>query len=194
MNGSNPRYFITFIDDFSRYMYLYMLHSKDEALEAFKVFKAEVEKQCNKKIKVVRSDRGSEYYGRYTENEQAPGPFARFLQEREIVSKYTMPSSLYHNGVAKRRNRTLIDMVRSMKSNCNLPHFLWTKALKAAVYIWNRVPTKVVPRTPFELFKGWKPSLRHMRIWGCPSEVRIYNSQEKKLYSRTISGYFIGYA
>ena len=68
MDGSNPRYFITFIDDFSHYMYLYMLHSKDEALEAFKPFKVEVEKQCNKQIKVVRSYRGSEYYGRYTEN------------------------------------------------------------------------------------------------------------------------------
>ncbi|KAK8498397.1 hypothetical protein V6N12_005808 [Hibiscus sabdariffa] len=62
------------------------------------------------------------------------------------------------------------------------------------MYILNRVPTKVVPKTPFELFKGWKPSLRHIRIWGCPSEVRIYNPQEKKLDPRTISGYFIGYA
>ena len=61
------------------------------------------------------------------------------------------------------------------------------------MYILNRVPTKVVPKTPFELFKGWKPSLQHIRIWGCPSEVRIYNPQEKKLNPRTISRYFIGY-
>ena len=60
MDGSNPRYL--FIDDFSCYMYLYMLHSKDEALEAFKVFKARVEKQYGKQIKVVRSDRSGEYY------------------------------------------------------------------------------------------------------------------------------------
>jgi len=50
-----------------------------------------------------------------------------------------------------------------------------------AVYILNRVPTKAVPKTPFELFKGWKPSLKHMHVWGCPSKVRIYNPQEKKL-------------
>ena len=62
------------------------------------------------------------------------------------------------------------------------------------MYILNRVPTKSVEKTPFELFKGWKPSLRHMCIWGCPSEVRVYNPQEKKLDPRTISGYFIGYA
>lgn len=81
-----------------------------------------------------------------------------------------------------------------MLSSSNLPKSLWTEALKMAMYILNRVPTKAVPKTPFELWKGWKPSLRHMRAWGCPSEVRIYNPQEKKLDPRTISGYFIGYA
>ena len=85
-------------------------------------------------------------------------------------------------------------MVWSMLSNSNLPKSSWAEALKTAMYILNRVPTKAVPKTPFELFKGWKPSLKHMRVWGCPSEVRIYNPQEKKLDSRTISGYFIGYA
>ena len=105
-----------------------------------------------------------------------------------------MPSSPNQNGVAERRNRTLMDMVRSMRSNTKLPQFLWTETLKTAVYILNRVPTKVISKTPFESFKGWKPSLRHIRVWGCPSEVRIYNPQEKKLDPRTISGYFIGYA
>ena len=57
-------------------MYLYILHNKNEALDAFKVFKAEVEKQCSKQIKIVRSDRGGKYYGRYLENGQASGPFA----------------------------------------------------------------------------------------------------------------------
>ena len=80
-------------------------------------------------------------------------------------------------------------MVRSMLSSSKLPN----EALKMAVYILNQVPTKVVPKTPFELWKGWKLSLQHMRVWGCSSEVRIYNPQEKKLDPWTISGYFIGY-
>ena len=84
-------------------------------------------------------------------------------------------------------------MVRSMRSNSKLPESFWTEALKTTVYILNQVPTKVVPKTPFELWKGWKSSLRHIRIWGCPSEVRVYNPQEKKLDSMTISAYFIGY-
>ena len=169
------KYFISFIDDYSRYMYIYLLHNKNEALDAFKVFKAEVENQCGKQIKIVRSDRGGEYYGRYTENGQAPGPFVKFLQEHEIIAQYTMLGSPDQNGVAERRNRTLLNMVRSMLSNSNLPKSLWNEALKTVVYILNRVPSKVVPKTPFELFKGWKPSLRHMHVWGYLYEVRIYN-------------------
>ncbi|RVW57605.1 Retrovirus-related Pol polyprotein from transposon TNT 1-94 [Vitis vinifera] len=170
------------------------LDMDSHALDAFKVFKAEVEKQYGKQIKIVRSDRGGEYYGRYLEDGQSPRPFAKFLQEHGIVAQYTMSGSPDQNGVAERRNRTLLDMVRSMLSSSKLPKFLWTEALKTDVYILNRVPTKVVLKTPFELLKGWKPSLRHMRVWGCSSEVRIYNPQEKKLDPRTISGYFIGYA
>ena len=171
-----------------------MLHNRSEALEAFKVFKAEVEKQCGKQIKIVRTDRGGEYYGRYTEDGQAQGPFAKFLQQNGIIAQYTMPGSPDQNDVAERRNRTLLDMLHSMLSSSKLPKSLWIESLETAVYILNRVPTKAVPKTPFELFKGWKPSLAHIRIWGCPSEVRIYNPQEKKLDPRTISGYFIGYA
>ena len=100
------------------------------------------------------TNRGGEYYSRYTEDGQAPGPFARFLQENEIVAQYTMHCSLDQNGVAKRRNRTLIDMVRSMLSSSKLPKSLWTEDLKIAAYILNQVPTKAVLKTPFELFKG----------------------------------------
>ena len=71
----------------------------------------------------MRFDRGGEYYGRYTENGQAPGPFAKFLQEHVIVVQHTMPSSPNQNGVAERRYRTLVDMVRSMLSNSDLPKF-----------------------------------------------------------------------
>ncbi|RVW91499.1 Retrovirus-related Pol polyprotein from transposon TNT 1-94 [Vitis vinifera] len=194
MDSHGQKYFISFIDDLSRYMYLYILRNKNEALEAFKVFKAEVEKQYGKQIKIVRSDRGGEYYGRCLEEGQSPGSFAKFLQEYGIVAQYTMSSSPDQNGIAERRNRTLLDMVRSILSSSKLPKFLWTEALKTSVYILNRVPTKAVPKTPFELLKCWKPSLQHMRVWGCSSEVRIYNLQEKKLDPRTISGYFIGYA
>ena len=140
-------------------MHLYLLHSKDEALDTFKVFKDEVENQCGKHIRIVRSDRGGEYYGKYIENGQASGSFAKFLQENGIIAQYTMPGSSDQNGEAERRNRTLMGMVRSMRRNTKLPQYLWTEALKTTMYILNRVPTKVILKTPFELFKGWKSSL-----------------------------------
>nr|CAN81603.1 hypothetical protein VITISV_031789 [Vitis vinifera] len=143
MDSHGQKYFISFIDDFSRYMYLYILHNKNEAIDAFKVFKA----------KIVRSNRGGEYYGRYLEDGQAPGPFAKFLQEYRIVAQYTMPGSPDQNGVVEKRNRTLLDMVKSMLSSSKLPKFLWTEAVKTVVYILNRVPTKVVLKTSFELLK-----------------------------------------
>ena len=79
MDSHGQKYFISFIGDFSRYMYLYILHNKNEALDAFKVFKAKVEKQYGKQIKIMKSNRGGKYYGRYLEDGQAPEPFAKFL-------------------------------------------------------------------------------------------------------------------
>ena len=124
MDSHGHKYFISFIDDFSRYMYLYILYNKNEVLDAFEVFKAEVEKQCRKQINIMKSNRGGENYGRYLEDGQAPGPFVKFLQEHVIIAQYTMLDSLNQNGVAERRNRTLLDMVRSMLSNSKLPRLL----------------------------------------------------------------------
>ena len=83
---NSQRYFIIFIDDYSRYMYLFLLYDKRETLNAFKIYKVEVEKQLGKQIKIVNSDRSGEYYSRYTERGQLFGPFARFLQEHDIVA------------------------------------------------------------------------------------------------------------
>ena len=104
-----------------------------------------------------------------------------------------MPGSPHQNGIAERRNRTLMEMVRSMVNDSSVPVSLWMYALRTTAYILNRVPSKAVPKTPYELWTSRKPSLRHLHVWGCQAEVRIYNPHEKKLDSRTISGYFIGY-
>ena len=190
---TGEKYFITFIDDLSRYGYVYLMHENSQAIDIFEMFITEVERQLDKKIKIVRSDRGGEYYGKYDESGQNPGPFAKFLEKHGIRAQYTMPGTPQQNGIAERRNRTLMEMVRSMMSYSSVPISLWGEALKTAMYILNRVPGKAVPKTPFELWTGRKPILRHIHIWGCPAEAKIYNPHEKKLDSRKISGYFIGY-
>ena len=132
-----------FIDDYSRYGYLYLIHEKSQALDVFKEFKAEVELQLGKSIKAVKSDRGGEYYGRYDgSGEQRPGPFASFLKECGIVPQYTMPGKPSMNGVAERRNRTLKDMVRSMISHSSLPESLWGKHLRPQFTFLTEYPVK----------------------------------------------------
>jgi GAG-pre-integrase domain/Integrase core domain len=115
-------YFINFIDDYSRYDYIYLIKEKTQALDTFKSFKCEVELQLNKRIKDVRSDHGGEYYGRSdSSGEQRPGPFAKFLEDNEIVPQYTMSGSPAMNDVAERRNRTLMEIMRSMISHTSFP-------------------------------------------------------------------------
>jgi transposase InsO family protein len=185
--------FITFTDDFSRYGYIYPIHERSEARDKFKIFKAKVENQRNIKIKVVHLDRGGEYYGRHTPYGQIPRPFAKFLEENGIVAQYSLPYEPQQNGVAERQNRTLMKMVCNILSNSTLPLGLWIEALKTIAHIINRVPSKSVPKTPYELWTGRKPSINYLHIWGCPTEAKIFNPQPGKLDPKTISCHFIGY-
>jgi hypothetical protein len=146
-----------------------------------------------KRIKIVQPDRGGEYYGRHTPYGQVPGPFARFLQENRIVAQYSMLGKPQQNGLAERCNRTLMDMVCSMMSYSTLPLGLWIEALKIAIHILNRVPSKSVPKTPYELWSGRVPSLRHLRVWGSPAKAKVFNPNIAKLDPKTITCHFIGY-
>ena len=142
-------YFITFTDDYSRYRYIYLMRHKSEALDMFKEFKTVVENHRGKSIKSLRSDRGGEYLS---------GDFRQFLKDHGIESQLSAPGQPQQNGVAERRNRTLLDMVRSMMSYASLPNSFWRYALDTAQYVLNLVPSKAVPTTPRELWTGRKPS------------------------------------
>ncbi|KAH9671727.1 hypothetical protein KPL70_017462 [Citrus sinensis] len=143
-------YFITFTDDYSRYGYVYLMRHKSEALEKFKEYRAETEKQLDKNIKKLRSDRGGEFLS---------GDFKEYLVENGIISQLTAPGTPQQNGVAERRNRTLLDMVRSMLSYSSLPISFWGLALETAVYLLNLIPSKSVPKTLIELWSGTRGGL-----------------------------------
>ena len=138
-------YFVTFIDDYSRYAYVYLMQRKSETFGKFKEFLAEAEKQLGKSLKTLRSDRG----GEYLDNE-----FEDYLLEHGIVSQLTAPGTSQQSGVAERRNRTLLDMVRSMMSYSSLPPSFLGYALQTAMYILNVVPSKFIPKTPLDLWNG----------------------------------------
>ena len=176
------KYFATFIDDYSRYCYVYLLHSKDEVLEKFKIYKNEVELKCDTKIKCLRTDRGGEYYD------------PRYFQSTGIVHQVTAPYTPQQNGIAERKNRTLMDMVNSMMSYSGLSSGYWGEALLTACYILNRVPSKRSNKTPYELWKRRTPKLDYLRIWGCRAVVRLPESKKRKLGDKGIECIFLGYA
>ena len=108
------KYFLALIDDCTRYCYVYLLRSKDEALEMFQHFKNEVENQLDRKIKVIRSDRGGEY----------EAPFSDFCSQHGIIHQTTAPYSPQQNGVAERKNRTLKEMMNALLLSFGLPQNL----------------------------------------------------------------------
>ena len=156
-------YFITFTDDLSRYGYIYLMKHKSEAFEKFKEFQNEVQNQLGKKIKFLRSDRGGEYMSH---------EFDDHLKSCGIVPQLTPPRTPQRNGVSERRNRTLLDMVRSMMSQTDLPLSFWGYCLETAAFTLNRVPSKSVEKTPYEMWTGKKPSLSFLQIWGCEAYVK----------------------
>ena len=132
-----------------RSAYIYLIRDKSESLDTFKIFKAEVENQLNKMIKGVRSDRGGEFYGRRNASgERCHRSFdphleqCTYLEQSGIVPQYTMSGTPSMNGIFEWRNRTVQDMVRSMMAESSLHISLWGEALKTAIYLLNRVPTK----------------------------------------------------
>ena len=122
-----------------------MISHKSEAFDCFIRYGKLVENQLNANIKALRTDRGREYL---------PDKFKNFCDEKGIVRQLTIPYTPQQNGVVERRNRTLLDMVRSMMAQANLPISFWGDALLTAAYIINRVPSKSVPSTPYELWNG----------------------------------------
>lgn len=178
------KYFITFIDDATRYCYVYLLRSKDEALEMFKNYKNEVENQLGRKIKIIRSDRGGEY----------EAPFAEFCSQHGIIHQTTAPYSPQQNGIAERKNRTLKEMMNAMLISSGAPRNLWGEALFSANYILNKLLHKKLNKTPYELWKGKQPSYKFLKVWGCLAKVAIPDPKRIKIGPRTVDCIFLGYA
>ncbi|KAL2232101.1 UNVERIFIED_CONTAM: Retrovirus-related Pol polyprotein from transposon TNT 1-94 [Sesamum indicum] len=169
LTRDHKRYFITFIDDCSRYCYVFLMKNKDEALDKFILFKNEAETQTGKKLKRLRSDRGGEYES---------SKFNGYCQTFGIIHEETPPYSPSSNGMAERKNRTFKDMINSLLLTSGLPKYLWGEALNTACHILNRVPLKHNTSTPFELWKA---------------KVLVPEHKRKKLGPKTVDAVFLGY-
>ncbi|KAL0425549.1 UNVERIFIED_CONTAM: Retrovirus-related Pol polyprotein from transposon TNT 1-94 [Sesamum radiatum] len=180
------RYFILFIDDYSRMTWVYFMREKSEVFKVFKKFKNLVEKQSGRSIKVLRSDRGKEYNN---------SEFNKFCEEEGIEHQTTVSYNPQQNGVSERKNRTVMEMARSMLQEKHLPKAFWAEAVYTAVYLLNRCPTKAVQNmTPIEAWSGKKPSAKHLRVFGSICYVHIPTEKRHKLEEKTEKGIFLGYS
>ena len=178
-------YFLTFINDQTHYTWIYVLKHKNEVFDCFLRWKALVEKSSGRKVKVIRSDNGGEY---------TSAKFEDYLKSEGIRHERTVPKTPEQNGVAERMNRTLIETVRSMLTDAKLTHKFWAEALSTAVYLRNRSPTKAVEeKIPYEAWTGKKPTVSHLRVFGCDAYVHVPKDERGKLDQKAKKYIFVSY-
>ena len=183
-NSNNKRYILIFIDDYSRKAWVYFLVEKSEALNSFKCFKTMVEKETGLFVKCFRTDRG----GEFNSNE-----FNDFCKQSGIKRQLTTAYTPQQNGVVERKNRIVMNMVRFMLSNKNIPKTFWPEAMNWTIYVLNRCPTLTVKDvTPEEAWSGVKPSVDHFRVFGCIAHVYVPEERKTKLDNRSITCVLLG--
>jgi hypothetical protein len=179
-------YYVSFIDDFSRKTWIYFSKAKNEVFNKFKEFKALVENLSKKKIKILRSDNG----GEFTSDE-----FNAFCKEVGIKRELSTPYNPQQNVMAETKNLTIMEAVKAMIHDQDLPMHLWAEATRTAVYVQNRSPHRVLGnKTPEEMFTGEKREVNHLRIFGCPVYVHVPKDKRSKLDPSGKKSIFIGYS
>ncbi len=183
--ASNKRYSLLYVDEFSRYTWSYLLEAKGEQPEKLKNLLTLLETQHGLQVKTLRSDGGKEYVNQDT---------TRLLESKGIRHQVTARETSASNGIVERKNRTVIEATRAMMTTAGLPRTFWGEALTAAVYVQNRLPTKALGNmSPVEKLTGERPSLKHLRVWGCACYVYIPRTQRAKLDSPGVKCIFVGY-
>lgn len=183
-NGGN-RYFVTFLDDYSRKLWFYPMKNKTETLDKFKLFKTTAEGESNQKVLSLRTDNGGEYIGKL---------FQEYLRQENVRHQLTVPYNPEQNGAAERPNRTILNRVRCMLTESNLPKSLWAEAANTAVYLINRSPAKAIQfRFPEEMWTGGKLSLGYLRVFGSKVVAHVPKEKRRKLDNPGREGVLVGY-
>ncbi|KAF1334706.1 Integrase catalytic core protein, partial [Globisporangium splendens] len=184
---SDKRYFVTFIDDKSRFCVVFLLRSKSEVLDKFVQFVKFAETQTGRRVKVLRSDNGGEY---------ASSKFAAFCRDRGIVQQFTPPYTPQLNGVAERMNRTLVESARCMIEHAGLSKQYWGEAVATAAFLRNRCPTRAIghDKSPHEVWTQKKPLLKNLKVFGCHAYVHVPSEKRSKLGARSVLCRFLGYS
>ncbi|GJS76706.1 retrovirus-related pol polyprotein from transposon TNT 1-94 [Tanacetum coccineum] len=182
----NKKYCLVVTDDYSRFTWVFFLASKDETSGILKSFITQIENLVDKKVKIIRCDNGTEFKNRV---------MSEFCKKKGIKREFSVARTPQQNGVAERRNRTLIEAARTMLADSKLPTTFWAEAVNTACYVQNRVlVVKPHNKTPYELFRGRTPSLSFMKPFGC--HVTILNTLDHlgKFDGKSDDGFFVGYS
>ena len=164
----------------------HFMRHKSEALDKFMEFKAAAEKESGKCIKALRADRGGEYMS---------DDFTSYLREHGIRAEFTAAYSPQQNGVAERINRTLMEAARSMIIQARLSNSFWAEAVATTTYLRKRMVTTALKDglTPYQLWFGKKPILKHIRTFGCIVYSHVPEGERRKLDKKAHKLRFVGY-
>ncbi|GJS08299.1 ribonuclease H-like domain-containing protein [Tanacetum coccineum] len=183
---NHKTYCLVITDDFSRFSWVFFLRTKDETSGILKDFIRQIENQLNQKVKTIRCDNGTEFKNR---------DFIELCGSKGIKREYSNARTPQQNGVAERKNRTLIEAARTMLADSFLPNTFWAKAVSTACYVLNRVlVTKPHNKTPYELITGKIPIISYIRPFGC--HVTILNTIDHlgKFDGKSDEGFLVGYS
>lgn len=181
----NCRYFVTFIDDFTRKVFVYTLKSKGEVFAKFVEFKAKVENETERTIKIFRSDNGTEFLN---------NNFKEFFAKYGIKHETTAPYSPQQNGLSGRMNRTIIEKVRCMLIDAGLNKQFWAEAVHAAVNVINVLPNASTEKAPDELWHNKKCNLTNFKVFGTKAMVWRPNQHRTKLDPKSYECILLRYA
>ncbi|GJW09871.1 putative ribonuclease H-like domain-containing protein [Tanacetum coccineum] len=179
-------YCLVVTDDYSRFSWVFFLATKDETSGILKAFITGIENQTNHRVKIIRCDNETEF-----KNKQ----MNRLCEMKGIKRKFSVARTPQQNRVAERKNKTLIEAVRTMLADSMLPTTFWAEVVNTACYVQNRVLViKPHNKTPYELFNGRPPTISFMRPFGCP--VIILNTLDHlgKYDRKADEGFFVGYS
>lgn len=180
------RYFIIFIDDYSRMTYIYFMKNKHEAFQCFKDYSAKVENLLDRKIKVLRSDNGLEF---------CSNEFKNFLKQKGIVHQKSNPYTPQQNGLSERMNRTIVEKARCLLFDANMNKEFWAEATNTAVYLQNRtVSATLNNKTPYELWTNNKPDISHIRVFGSTIMKHVPKEKRLKWDEKSEECILVGYA
>ena len=186
LSHAQYRYFVTFIDDYSRFTWVYFLRSKADVFSTFQTFVAYVETQFSTCIKTLRSDSGGEYMSH---------DFQSFLQQKGILSQRSYPYTPQQNGVAERKNRHLLDVVRTLMLESSVPPRFWVEALSTAVYLINHFPSPTLHfDSSYSRLFGVPPDYNSLHVFGCVCFVHLPPIERHKLAAQAVQCAFLGYS